>query len=156
MSVHAESAKLLRRQLDERFQKIREVPLLAPREGWIKTIRESLGMSATQLARKLGMTVPALSKLEASERKGTITLSTYQKIAEALDCQVALTLIPRAPLEKILKRRAQNVAEKIANRHQLQMNLEAQGTSRSFQETQVEDLSEELLKNLDKRLWEEP
>lgn len=156
MSSRSESAKLLRRQLDERFNLIREAPLQSPRGGWIKTIREALGMTATQLAKRLGISLAGLSKIEASERKGTITLSTLKKAADVLGCRVAVSLIPLEPLEETVKKRAREVANRISQRSQLHMQLEDQGLSGRFQAAQAEDSYEELMGKLAEKLWEEP
>jgi len=156
MSSRSKSAKLLRRQLDERFNLIREAPLQSPRGGWIKTIREALGMTATQLAKRLGISLAGLSKIEASERKGTITLSTLKKAADVLGCRVVVSLVPLEPLEETVKKRAREVANRISQRSQLHMQLEDQGLSGRFQAAQAEDSYEELMSKLAEKLWEEP
>ena len=48
----------------ESFKKVEKVP--RPPKGWIRAIREAVGMSGSQLARRMGMTKPALFQLEVS------------------------------------------------------------------------------------------
>ena len=58
-------ANLQLHQMGLALNKLREVrPPARPGSGWVKAIRESLGMSASALARKLGVTPASITKLE--------------------------------------------------------------------------------------------
>jgi hypothetical protein len=46
-------------------------------------------------------------------------------------------------------------ARKILGRTALHMNLEAQATSPAFQEDQIKETADDLIRNLDRRLWED-
>jgi DNA-binding Xre family transcriptional regulator len=59
-----------------------------PRSGWVKSIREALGMSASAFARRLGMSHAGVRKLELAEANDAICLASLRKIAEALDCEL--------------------------------------------------------------------
>ena len=63
-----------------------------PPDGWIRTVREALGMTTVAYAKRLGMTDSGVRRIEKSEINETITLSTLRKMAEALDCEVKTTL----------------------------------------------------------------
>src|SRR5262245_25002897 len=78
----------------------------APARGWIKAIREALGMSTTQLARRLGVRQPSVVDFERSEEKGSIELATLRRVAEALECKVVYALVPNQPLEATIRGRA--------------------------------------------------
>src|SRR5271163_4656313 len=96
-----------RSQLDERFRKLGPARRYAPPvRGWIKAIREALGMSTAQLAKRLGIKQPSLVDLEQSEAKGTIELATLRRVAEALDCTLIYALVPNKPLEDTVRERA--------------------------------------------------
>ena len=83
----ARLASQSRAQLDERFRELGPADrYAAPVRGWIKAIREALGMSTAQLAKRLGIKQPSVVELEQSEAKGTIELATLRRMAEALDC----------------------------------------------------------------------
>ena len=146
---------LLRKQLDQRFQRERGNFSQPPSEGWIRTIREGLGMSLTQLAKKLGVTRQGMRQIEVSEKKGTLTLSTLKKIADALNCEMRVSLIPRESLETMVHNRARARAKEIVQRTHLQMSLENQGTDSEFQEGQVEEIAKDLIRNPGRRLWED-
>ena len=79
-----------RSQLDERFRELGPAKRYTPPvRGWIKALREALGMSTAQLAKRLGIRQPSLVALEQSEAKGTIELATLRRVAEALDCTLS-------------------------------------------------------------------
>ena len=93
------SAAHARRQLDRRFARLR--PLLdepRPHRGWIRAIRDALGMSGRELASKMGISQATLAGLEASEQEGTIGLAALHRAAEVLECEVVYLLIPRRDL----------------------------------------------------------
>ena len=143
---------LARQQLDRRLQEEPRNP--APPQGWIRTVREALGMSATQLARKMGIKIQSLRVIEESEKKGTISLSTLTRAANAMNCEVKVCFLPNPSLDGILKKQALEAAQKIHERTALHMSLEDQATSSSFRENQVRETADDLIRNLDRRLWE--
>ena len=96
-----------RSQLQQRLKKFGPARLYAPPvHGWIKAIRQALGMSTAQLAKRLKIRQPSLVALEQSEAKGTIELATLRRVAAALDCTLVYALVPNKPLEKMVRDRA--------------------------------------------------
>ncbi|MSX94645.1 MAG: helix-turn-helix domain-containing protein, partial [Actinobacteria bacterium] len=81
-----------RQALDDRFGKLERSALAAPRMGWIRAIRDALGLSTRQLADRLDVSGPAVTGLEASERAGTIQLDTLRRVAAAMECEVVYAL----------------------------------------------------------------
>jgi len=80
-----------------------------PRAGWVRAIRESLGISQSQLAARAGVSRATVQKLERAESHRRITLASLDRMAHAMGCQVALAIIPRSgSLEDI--RRSQALA----------------------------------------------
>jgi len=103
----ARLASQSRSQLDERFRELSPAKRYAvPVRGWIKGIREALGMSTAQLAKRLGIKQPSLVELEQSEAKGSIELATLRRVAEALDCTLVYAFVPNKPLESTIRDRA--------------------------------------------------
>lgn len=147
--------KLGRQQISTRLDQEKKLGVEGPSSGWIRAIREHLGISGVQLARKLGMTKQALKIIESSEKKGTISVGTLRKIADALDCDVKVALIPRCSLDALLKDRAYQVAERIVGRTALHMALEDQSTSNDFRKNQIQELAEELIRTGDRRIWDD-
>ena len=96
-----------RSNLDKRFKKIGAVTRFAtPVRGWIKAVREALGMSTSQLAKRLNVKQPSVIALEQSEAKGTIELGTLRRVAKALDCTLVYAFVPNKPLEAIVRDKA--------------------------------------------------
>ncbi len=75
--------KLRLRQLDSQFKKIQNLKeIQIPAKGWIWEIRNALGMSHSQLAKRLKVSAPAIANSERSEAESTIKISTLKKTAE--------------------------------------------------------------------------
>jgi len=96
-----------RSHLDERFRELGPVRRYAsPVRGWIKGLREALGMTTAQLAKRLGVKQPSIVAIEQSEARGAIELATLRRVAEALDCTLVYALVPNKPLETTVRERA--------------------------------------------------
>lgn len=144
-----------RRHLEQRLKSLApfaKVP--PPPSGWIKALRESLGMTARQLGAHLGMSGAAATMLEQRERSRAITLRDLDRAAAVLNCRVAYALIPVDGLEATLRARAEAAAAQLAGKAQHAMNLEAQPVDRAEHGTQREALAKMLADTLDSRLWE--
>ena len=128
--------------------------LTLPPSGWVKAIRESLGMTARQLGRFLGMSSPAVTKLEARERDRSITLRDLDRVARLLGCKVVYALVPETTLDDALDRRARLVAARLAGKAGHHMKLEAQQVDADETGAQTETLAKLLKESLDPRLWE--
>ncbi len=154
MTKKAPNLKLQRTQLDNRLLPLRKANLVAPPSGWIRTIRKALGMSATHLAKRMGVTPQTIKYYEDAEEAGTITIATLKKIADTLGCETHVLLVPRNSLEEIIQKQALKAAAKIVGHVDTQMKLEAQGTGKGFKKKQIKELAEEIAKNLSRELWE--
>lgn len=155
MDRKATVQNLRRRQLDRLFAgpvKLKDVPDF--KRGYIREIRDSLGLTSTQLAIRLGVSQPAVVRLENSEKQGSISLNSLKKIAEAVDCNLVYALVPKRSLEETLASQAKLAAEKLVGRVDHSMALEAQSTSKAEIQKQIDEVAGELMRNLDKRIWE--
>jgi predicted DNA-binding mobile mystery protein A len=123
----ANVAARARSHLDKRFKEIGAVARFTPPvRGWIKAIREALGMSTAQLAKRLRIKQPSVIALEKSEAKGTIELGTLRRVAEALDCTLVYALIPKKPLESVVRGRARSLMRRRLEAVEHSMLLENQ------------------------------
>ena len=144
------------RQLDASLNRWRSADLPPrPPSGWVKAIRESLGMAAAHLAARLGVTTSTVTRLETSEADDTISLGTLRRAAEALGCELRYALIPKQSLADTLENRAMSLARQQMAAVSHSMALEAQSTSRETVELQTRALAEELLKGSRRALWRE-
>lgn len=147
-------ANLQLHQMDSTLNKLRVTPPPSrPAIGWVKAIRESLGMSASALARKLGVTPRGIAKLEKAEADDKITLASLRKLASALDCELQYTLVPRKSLEEILEDRALTVARERLRPISHSMALEDQAVQKSASEKQLQLLAKEILDGPRRNLW---
>src|ERR1700694_2023283 len=105
----AQVAALSRARLDERLKDLGPAARYTPpMKGWIKAIREALGMTAEQLGRRLGVKQPSVIQAEKSEARGSIELATLRRVADALDCTLVYAFVPKKPLEETVRARARN------------------------------------------------
>lgn len=143
------------RQLDKKLAAARagREALPTPAKGWIRTIRETLGMSAGQLAGRLGVEQSTVTRLEQSERDGTASLNSIQRAAEVLDCDVHYLLVPRKSLETTVLRQAHEIARADVSRAGRTMSLEDQATDASVVEEQFEERRDTLLRGSWRNLW---
>jgi|SRR5271165_719347 len=116
-----------RSQLDQRFRQLGPPKRFTPPvRGWIKGIREALGMSTAQLARRLKIKQPSVVDLEKSEAKGSMELATLRRVAEALDCTLVYALVPNKPLDTMVRDRARAFMRKRQQQVDHSMLLEDQ------------------------------
>jgi predicted DNA-binding mobile mystery protein A len=133
-----------RLQLDERFRELGPPKRYTlPVRGWIKALREALGMSTAQLAKRLGIRQPSLVALEQSEAKGTIELATLRRVAEALDCTLVYALLPNKPLETTLRDRARAFARRRRAPVEHSMLLEDQTVTAKDSEARLDEIMRE-------------
>jgi predicted DNA-binding mobile mystery protein A len=143
-----------RARLDERFASLPAFSAFAPPvRGWIKAIREAIGMSTAQLAKRAGVRQPSIIALEQSEAKGSIEIATLRRIAGALDCQLVYALVPNRPLNDMVRERARLFARRRLDPIEHSMALEDQKVTRKKLEERIDEI---LRETSFRRLWDEP
>ena len=141
-------------QLDQTLALWRSLPWSRPGTGWLRAIRQALGMTTRQLAKSVGVTQAAVVDAERTEAKGDITLATLQRYAAALGCELRYALVPLRPLEEVVAERADRVARDQVSRVRHSMALEDQSTGQERLEREVADLRRKLLEGKLSRLWQ--
>lgn len=124
-----------------------------PKTGWVRAVRETLGMSAAAFARRLGISHTGVRKLEASEASDAITLATLRKLAQALDCEVQYALVPRTSLAQQLQDQAQAVARAHLLHIAHSMALEDQAVNGPSNKLQLDLAAKGLLEGSRRELW---
>jgi transcriptional regulator with XRE-family HTH domain len=119
----------------------------------LKNIREALGITQKQLAKKLMIKQPLIARFEKNIM--TSSLETVSKIANGLECELMGTIISREPLDKLIRKRAEITAKKILNRTFSNMALEKQAPGSEAYEFQLKKKIEELTADPGPILWEE-
>lgn len=147
--VTAAQARSARRRLDAKLGEIDAAALAPPRAGWVRAIREALGMSQADLARRLGITTQTVQDLEASERAGKARLDSLRRAADALECDLAYVLVPRRGLDDTVAAQAARVLGAEVAATDRTMALEAQDAT--VAPHVLSALTEQLIAS--KRLW---
>lgn len=147
---------LARKHLDQRLAKWQPTSELArPPRGWLRAIREAIGMTAKQLAERLGVSQPRVITLEKDEVRGALTLDTLSRAAQALDCTLVYALIPNTSLENMVVEQAKEKVTVRLSRIDHTMKLEAQGLSKKEISAEYQRLIDEFLKGNLRGLWDE-
>ncbi len=143
-----------RSRLDARLKRLRtlgEEP--RPHRGWIRAIRDALGMSGRELATRMGVSQQTIPDIERSEQRGTIKLETLQRAAEALDCDLVYVLLPRRSLDELVTAQARRKAARHLSPVAHHSRLEDQAATYGDTAAQLDDLAAQFV---DRRgLWTE-
>jgi predicted DNA-binding mobile mystery protein A len=146
--------RLARRRIDGRLRPLQSIAEISvPPRGWLRAIREALGMSGTQFARRLGLSWQSMDDIEKSEAAGTIGLATLRKAAAALDCTLVYALVPNRPLEEMVDKRAKAIAKKALGRVDQTMALEDQRVTHVSRDELIADYISNHVRDRD--LWDE-
>lgn len=137
----------------EKVKVFRVTSLEPPHKGWICALRESLGMTTSQLAKRIGISQSALFQHEKREQAGAITIQTLRKVAAGLNCKLVYSFVPNEDLEKFIDRNAEKKALGLLQKTEHTMALEDQSISESESQHQLRELIQEL-KNNPKKIWE--
>jgi predicted DNA-binding mobile mystery protein A len=146
------NASQARTRLDERLASVRrQGDLQPPPKGWVRAIRDALGMSGAQLAQRIGVTAQTIDSLEKSETAGTLQLKNLRRLAEAMDCTLVYALVPNRPLTQMVNERAREIALHDLSRVAHTMRLEAQETGDEGVEGRIKDYIRDNVSDRD--LW---
>ena len=154
--MRAQERAMARKQLDKRLSILQNVDILArPPRGWIKAIREALGMTTAQLGKRLGVSQPRVLGIEKAEASGSITLDSLERAARALDCRLVYALVPRKPLESLVEDRARELAKERLRATSHSMALEDQRVDETDEQEHLERLVQKLLNQPGSALWKD-
>jgi predicted DNA-binding mobile mystery protein A len=129
--------------------------LQRPRLGWVRAIREGLGMTSPQLARRMGIrAAQSVEDMQKDEVSGAIQLQTLRKIAQALDCELVYAIVPRRTLGNIRREQATIIARGLIRRVSHSMRLEDQAVSHDAERGELERRIDKLLAGNPKALWD--
>jgi predicted DNA-binding mobile mystery protein A len=141
-------------QVDKTLAPWHSLPRSRPSGGWLRAVRQALGMTTRQLAKSVGVSQAAVVDAERTEAKGDITLATLQRYAAALDCELSYALVPKRPLQEVVEERADRIARDQVLRVKHSMALEDQSTSKEHLEREIAELRRKLLEGRRSRLWQ--
>lgn len=137
--------KVNRIKLDSRAKLLKPKLATIPAFGWIRNVRQALGMSQKDLAKKLGVNPKTIHSLEVNEIKNKIQIESLKKLADALDCDFYYGFIPRKSLEATYELQARKNAEAHLERVMNTMALEKQSVE--FPKSRIEEIVKEILES---------
>ena len=120
-------------------------------------MRSTLGLSIMQLAKRLKCRDTGVLRLEQREQAGTASLATLDRAAKAMNCRLVWAIVPEqgnSSLSDIVEKRARMLATQMVYRVDQNMKLEAQGIHEDGVRKQIDDLTGELIRNGDARIWD--
>ncbi len=143
-------------QLNDKMMKFGSLQSVStPPEGWIRTIRNAIGMSMEQLGRKLSVTKQSIQNLEVREKEGAVTINALRDAAKALDMQLVYGFVPNdCNLDELIEQKARALATRIVMRANTTMNLENQGNSPERLERAIAERTETIKREMPKILWD--
>jgi predicted DNA-binding mobile mystery protein A len=146
--------RIMRNQLDTTFEQLSKLRSLQPPvKGWLRSIREALGMTGKQLGERLEVSQPRVVKMEKDEISGALTLKSMRQAAEAMDCVFVYAVVPRTSLDETIRQQALKVAGKRLSHTSHTMLLEDQMVSNDEQKKMLEDKVEDLIRDIPSDFW---
>ncbi len=104
------------------------------------------------LARRLGVSHSTVLSYERAELTGRIQIDTLRRVADALDAELIVALVPRQPIIDTLRARAREIAQQEMSATVQSMRLENQEVTASETKEQFDILVENLVRE-PKKLW---
>ena len=129
--------------------------LAPPPTGWIKAIRNAIGMSMLQLGNRLSITKQSVQDMENREKDGSVTIKALREAARALDMQLVYGFVPNdGSLELLIERKAKELATQIVMRTNNTMKLEDQGNTKQRIEKAIQERTITIKNEMPKTLWD--
>jgi predicted DNA-binding mobile mystery protein A len=138
--MRKEFRSLRLRQLERNLEPYRAAgKILRPPRGWICAMRQALGVSSGDLARRLGTSRQLPLQLEKGEAADSITLKSLRAVANALDCDLVYALVPRADsMQALIENRVRTEAKQRVLKVEHAMALEDQAVGRIDEAVEAE------------------
>ena len=134
------------RQLDRRFDDLRSQAALlrTPRGGWIRLLRNALGLRQEDIGTRLRVSKQAAGALERREVEESVTLAELREAADALDAELYYVLVPRRRLNEQLEERLDRAARFLAGQVHHSMRMEDQATDPGEMTERIEEIKAQL------------
>lgn len=102
------------KQLSRSLASFHEARAVArPPRGWLRAMREALGLPLTRVGQAAGMSKQLVQSFEKSEANDRITLRTLRRVAEAMGCELVYAIVPKSgTIQELAEQRARSEATK--------------------------------------------
>ena len=154
--MDTQKQKLLIEQVDKKLSQFKPIEsIIVPQKGWVSTIRAALKMSLRQLGNRLKISAQSVKEIEEREANGSITIKSLREVANALDMKLVYGFVPKEDsIEKIIDKRANELAREIVLRTSNTMKLEDQENSETRITKAIKNKAEEIKNKMPKYLWD--
>jgi predicted DNA-binding mobile mystery protein A len=148
--------RLLIEQADRKLQPFKGLEtIVIPPKGWINTIRTALKMSLRQLGSRLKISPQSVKEIEDREMNGSLTIKSLRAAGLALNLKLVYGFIPiDSSIEKMIERRAYELAMETLSRTSQSMKLEDQENSEERLQKAIEMKAGEIIDKMPKYLWD--
>lgn len=131
-------------------------PAAVPRAGWIRAIRDALGISQSQIARRVGVSRATVQQWERAEGHRRITVHSLDRVAHAMGCTVALAIVPKVgTLDDVRRRQARAKAIAIVKKEDTPDDPDSVTDLTAAQRRRVDRIVARLLRGSPRRLWKQ-
>ncbi|WP_298743751.1 mobile mystery protein A [uncultured Brevundimonas sp.] len=151
-----EDRQFARKSLDARLANWRMHDPARPHRGWLRAIREALGMTFKDVAQRMGVSEATVSGYEKREADDSITLGSLRRAAEAMNCRLVYAIVPETSLEQVVRDRAARIVDERLARVGHTMSLENQGVPSTDFAHERERMIDALLRDEPRSLWRIP
>lgn len=117
-----------------------------PRGGWLRAMREALGMAQSKIAKKMHVRQQSIASFEKAEAEDRITLANLRRVAETMGCELVYAIIPKSgSVQELAEERAKSEAAKrvLSVEHTMALEDQAPGG--------VKELIDKETKRIDKK-----
>jgi predicted DNA-binding mobile mystery protein A len=148
--------KLLIEQVDRKLKPFKDLETtVIPTKGWIHTVRVTLKMSLRQLGNRLNISPQSVKEIEEREANGSLTIKSLKEAGIALNMKLVYGFIPMdGSIEKMIEKRASELAFEIISRTSHTMKLEDQENTEERLKKAISNKAAELMDKLPKYLWD--
>jgi len=71
-----------------------------PARGWLRAVREAIGLTQGRVAARAGVKRQSYSQFEAAEARGSISIASLRRVAGAMDCELVYFIVPREAIAR--------------------------------------------------------
>lgn len=96
------------------------------RGGWIRYMRQALGLTMQELARLVALPASNIAQAEKREVEDKITLGMLRKLAHAMECELVYSFIPKKDITTLIRDKATEKARRTLQSADHHMKLEDQ------------------------------
>jgi len=121
----------------------------------VRLLREALGMTQAQLAKRCGIRQNMVARIE-SDLTIDLRSSTIQKLATGLGCRLISRFVPEEEIGKTLDRKSLEAARKLVGLSRSTAGLEKQMPEDRYMEEQVREMQFKIREKRPSSLWRLP